>query len=443
MQTKSNDLLVSNESFEGYVSWGEYPMNFAAVLDQEEIYRLILAKGGNFDLQDTNGCTVTHIMVVYDNIKMFDMATECGAAINIENNQGLTPLTTAAFLARMDMFFHIASIERDIYWQVGNVTCSAYPLRYLDTIDSDTGELNTISALNLIVFGPHLEHLDLIEYVVVDLLRVKWESFVRREFFKQMFIFSIFFILGMFAFVIRPMPRGLCAPEDPGNETVEMITETPVIEGVLDLNNTEEINGTEWITSCDEGEILQVATEFGVCYLHSVETLEEKLRFLAEIILVIMAVFFILKAIREYSFLGRKVFLENMILCPSRVCFLFSCVLLQFCLPARFLCLFHLEDALAQIIMLCNGLYYLFFCRGFKLVGPMVIMIYRMLAQDLMRFGIIYTIFLMGFGQAYYLIFMSYTASIIIISIQASFIIFRESLMTTPWILQWRVFYRF
>ena len=43
---------------------------------------------------------------------MFDMAVECGAAINIENRQGLTPLTTAAYLARMDMFFHIASIER-------------------------------------------------------------------------------------------------------------------------------------------------------------------------------------------------------------------------------------------------------------------------------------------------------------------------------------------
>ena len=35
-------------------------------------------------------------------------------------------------LSRMDMFFHIASIERDIYWQLGNVTCSAYPLKYLD-----------------------------------------------------------------------------------------------------------------------------------------------------------------------------------------------------------------------------------------------------------------------------------------------------------------------
>ena len=52
--------------------------------------------------KDTNGCTVTHIMVVYDNMNMFDMAVECGAAINIENNQGLSPLTTAAYLARSE-----------------------------------------------------------------------------------------------------------------------------------------------------------------------------------------------------------------------------------------------------------------------------------------------------------------------------------------------------
>jgi hypothetical protein len=34
-------------------------------------------------------------------------------------------------------------------------------------------------------------------------------------------------------------------------------------------------------------------------------------------------------------------------------------------------------------IMTCTGPYFLFFCRGFKLVGPMVIMVYRMLAQVL------------------------------------------------------------
>ena len=181
-------VLRDQTDYFGYVAWGEYPHCFAAVLNQvavhegaldsgaqEECYRLILAKGGNHDLQDINGCTVTHILTIFDNMRvtctclstsypqMFDMAVECGAAINIENKLGLTPLTTAAYLAKCDMFFHIASIEREVYWQLGNVTCSAYPLKFLDTIDSDTGELQTKSALNLIVFGPKLEHLDLIE----------------------------------------------------------------------------------------------------------------------------------------------------------------------------------------------------------------------------------------------------------------------------------------
>ena len=33
--------------------------------------------------------------------QMFDMAVECGAAINIANKAGLTPLTMAAYLARL------------------------------------------------------------------------------------------------------------------------------------------------------------------------------------------------------------------------------------------------------------------------------------------------------------------------------------------------------
>ena len=81
----------------------------------------------------------------------------------------------------------------------------------------------------MIVFGPKLEHLDLIEYVVVDLLKVKWNSFVRREFFIQMAIFSVFFgiskimniffsflgpNLGMFTYLVRPGPMGYCVANE-------------------------------------------------------------------------------------------------------------------------------------------------------------------------------------------------------------------------------------
>jgi len=74
----------------------------------------------NHLIKDTNGNSVTHIMVVYDNMRMFDLAVEGGASINITNNLNMTPLAVAAYLARQDMFFHIANIEREVYWQIGN-----------------------------------------------------------------------------------------------------------------------------------------------------------------------------------------------------------------------------------------------------------------------------------------------------------------------------------
>ena len=37
--------------------------------------------------------------------------------------------------------------------------------------------------------------------------------------------------------------------------------------------------------------------------------------------------------------------------------------------------------------------------RGFKSVGPFVVMIYRMIMGDLLRFVTIYVVFVMGFSQ--------------------------------------------
>ena len=194
--------------------------------------------------------------------------------------------------------------------------------RYLDTINSNTGELNTISALNLIVFGAKLEHLDLIEYVVVDLLKVKWSSFIRREFFKQMFIFLVFFLLGMFCFVVRPLPQGTCKL-DSGNSTdfengttttttttttsttttttttTTMMTE--IISGLVTglpilANETNQTSEESLVTSCGEGEgDLVIETGLGVCYLHVMDTPIDKIRMAGEVVLVVMGIYFILK----------------------------------------------------------------------------------------------------------------------------------------------------
>ena len=111
-----------------------------------------------------------------------------------------------------------------------------------------------------------------------------------------------------------------------------------------------------------------------------------------EIGLVAWSVLYLLKAGHEYSFLGKRIFLDNMKMCPSRldfhvyltptrllniccllehfdrVMFLIGCVTVLLMVPARVFCLTNLEDVLATMSMFCHGFYFLFFCRGIKLV---------------------------------------------------------------------------
>ena len=88
---------------------------------------------------------------------------------------------------------------------------------------------------------------------------------------------------------------------------------------------------------------------------------------------------------------------------PSRVIFLLSCLLKLVMVVLRLACLQAAEDVVAVLVMLGTAPYFLFFCRGYKSVGPFVTMIYKMIVGDLLRFVTIYTVFVMGFSQGRYM----------------------------------------
>lgn len=54
------------------------------------------------------------------------------------------------------MYEHIINLERQQYWEYGDITCAGYPLKEIDTI-SETGEINTNSTLSLIVYGVSMD----------------------------------------------------------------------------------------------------------------------------------------------------------------------------------------------------------------------------------------------------------------------------------------------
>jgi hypothetical protein len=45
------------------------------------------------------------------------------------------------------------------------------------------------------------------------------------------------------------------------------------------------------------------------------------------------------------------------------------------------------------------------FVLAFRFTGPFVVMIYKMLLNDVLRFCIIYAVFLVGFSQAFFILF--------------------------------------
>ncbi|XP_044012696.1 transient receptor potential cation channel subfamily V member 5 [Aphidius gifuensis] len=487
--------VTPETNYNGYVYWGEYPLSFAACLGQEECYRLVLARGADPDKQDTNGNTVLHMLVIYQKVATFNMAYEVGASLSLRNNQHLTPLTLAARLATVEMFFHIMNIEREIYWQIGSITCAAYPLSQVDTIDVTTGTINNNSALNLVVFGEKDEHLELMDGVLVDLLNAKWNTFIKSRFYQQFFLFCFYFIISLISFTLRPGPNPASTSNnqtattdsstlstttsaipdtsvdlymsDQLNEAIRQIASTLTSKIVLnqnltstiidnlvtqftnnitlnikdnlnssmfvnsnfsslndslfddtfmDINKTQVIKFNDSINTTTSSSFFRVIMNqekwwkelAGDCRLMQLNSPTEKIRLTAEIFMELGAFLYIVAALKEARFLGLNMFIENLMTAPSRVMFLISCCILMSFPFLRLSCADKAEDMLAVVVMLTTAPYFLFFCRGFKTVGPFVVMIYRMIMGDLLRFVSIYLVFVMGFSQAYYIIFLSF-----------------------------------
>ncbi len=68
----------------------------------------------------------------------------------------------------------------------------------------ETGNISKDSVLNLVVFGDKEEHLDCLEGVLIDLLKTKWNTFVKAKFYKQFCMFSVYFLISLAAFTTRP-----------------------------------------------------------------------------------------------------------------------------------------------------------------------------------------------------------------------------------------------
>ncbi|KAL3984588.1 Ankyrin repeats (3 copies) family protein [Acanthocheilonema viteae] len=416
--------------YSGKMYFGEYPLSFAACINQIDCFRLLVAKKADLNQKDTNGNTVLHLAVIHEHPEMIKLSYDMGAKLQIVNKQNLTPLTLAAHLGKKEIFELILKLEADVVWIYGNACSYAYPLARIDTISQETGEMNEDSALSLTVYGETTKHLELLDGLLEELLEAKWESFGRRYLTLSFSCFVVYFIFVFMAFMCRPFSM-----------TTKVLYHGEEIYGV---NTSIPCNTTSFDNPCSnstytiidymllKATTLQSFSSYAakkqvswtlknfeeawyhsdLCHLwrYTDAGWQQYVRLVAEQMVVLMALLQIVRDVMDMKNVGRRRWWRVMKSFPAKVAYKISFILIILIVPIRLGCvlcsaMLLFENILSLMIVLLTGAHFLFYTRALKFIGPFVLMIYTILSRDISRFMLIYSIFLIGFSQSFYVIF--------------------------------------
>ncbi|XP_072050221.1 transient receptor potential cation channel subfamily V member 1-like [Amphiura filiformis] len=138
--------------------------------------------------------------------------------------------------------------------------------------------------------------------------------------------------------------------------------------------------------------------------LLNISNAKNQLRYFAEIGLIISSatkVYFELNEVRSEDALVR--YLETLCTFPFKGMFMLSSILIFLCIPCRLLQLRVAEDILLIVCLPMAWSYLFFFFKGMKSLGAPIVMIGKMLSEDVLRFILIYVIFLFTFSKGKYL----------------------------------------
>lgn len=102
---------------------------------------------------------------------------------------------------------------------------------------------------------------------------------------------------------------------------------------------------------------------------------------------------------------GVNFFYKSLAQAPEMTLFTFTCLLILICIPFRLLGWKRCEDFTAALVMFTIPLKLLFFCRASMSVGSFVVMIYKIVVNDVLCFVVFLIIFVAGFSQCEYLDF--------------------------------------
>uniref|UniRef100_A0AAY4AAH6 Ion transport domain-containing protein n=1 Tax=Denticeps clupeoides TaxID=299321 RepID=A0AAY4AAH6_9TELE len=354
--------------------YGEHILAFACCVGNEEIVSMVIKGGANIRAQDTFGNTVLHLLILQpmkniacqmlDLLLSHDEEMEPSLPLDkVPNYRGLTPLKLAAKEGNIVIFQHLVNRRRVVQWNFGPLSSKIYDLTEIDSWSDD------LSVLEIIASSQKKESRRILEVTPVQqLINLKWNLYGKYYFTVLLMIYLVYIGIFTLCCLFRPLK------DVPVNYTDSPADKTIKIEKTLE---------------------------------ESYVTYDDHLRLVGEIISVVGAILILLLEIPDILWVGPKRYFGQSALAGP-----FHVILIVFATLVIILCALRVSgcrgesDVMAICLVMgwCNCLY---FTRGFQSLGPYMIMIQKIIFEDLYKFLWLSFIMIIAFSTGLWVVYMT------------------------------------